>query len=118
MSQEEDFQIAEIIFGHPRSYYDCPHIQDGWLLSFCACPDCPRFTSTVEDDYRVLEWMRDDNIKIDLGRYWRQLVRTWEVEQRVPLGMDSENIENVELPALAYRPGDYSRALLALWSKK
>ena len=46
--RELDAAVAEKVFGKPSSYYDCPHFdKNRRMLSFCSCPDLPRYSRDI-----------------------------------------------------------------------
>ncbi len=60
MSRELDAVIAEKIFDRPSSYYHCPHFdKDGRILSFCSCPDLPRYSRDIAAAMQVEERIKE-----------------------------------------------------------
>ncbi len=60
--RELDAKVAEKIFDRPPSYYQCPHFDyKGRMLSFCSCPDLPRYSRDIAVAWQVhqtaCEWL-------------------------------------------------------------
>ena len=65
--RELDAVIAEKIFDRPSSYYDCPHFdKNRRMLSFCSCPDLPRYSRDIAAAMQVAEKMRERGIYITI----------------------------------------------------
>ena len=57
--RELDARVAEKVFDRPPSYYDCPHFakETGRMLSFCICPELPRYSEDIAAAWEVVEKM-------------------------------------------------------------
>lgn len=103
--REQDKRVAEILGYKVREEWD-----GFWMTTFTG-EDMPllHFTTDPAADYKVLEWVRGKYSEDDFvgGMFLSALDDIWCAESRGRWGGDS----------LAYQPGDYSRALLALDEK-
>lgn len=51
-----DSWVSEVVFKKPPSYYYCPHFdKDGRMLSFCACPSCPHYSTVITDAWQIVD---------------------------------------------------------------
>lgn len=69
----------------------------------------PRFTTDPAADYKVLEWVRE-NLPVAMALFVGQLELIWPNYEV----LDKGRVYEENKPFMSYRPGDYSRALLAL----
>lgn len=61
-----DALIAEKVMGNSEYYYYCPHFDDkGRMLSFCSCPELPRFSTDI-----AAVWLLAEKLGFVIGPEW------------------------------------------------
>ena len=85
--RELDAVVAKELFDRPPYYYDCPHFdKNGRILSFCSCPDLPRYSRYIATAYlaekRIEELGLIDEYCIHLSR----IVFPYNKDTHLPLG--------------------------------
>ena len=65
--EELDYAVAEYVFGKTRAYYHCPHLDEGRMLGFCACPDLPRRSTDWRETGKLIDKMVHEWPDFNLG---------------------------------------------------